>query len=144
MTRHAEYNFECIPLVRFGGPVAEQTLKRAGIEALILNHTSPPFLEIVRRYPAYNPLASFVHIYLDDDDKYDHGICNTTQCGPRRFELLLEKLLEEEITGSGEGPRGCSNYNCIMPIIGEVLPERVRMAASRILADGIKKLLMNG
>jgi hypothetical protein len=138
---------EYIPLDSFGGFEAERTLKRVGIEAVILEHRNPPFIQIVRRYPVDNPLASFLHVHLNDKEDTDiDGIFCMTVTGPTRLKLLIDELLQEKITGGDfDGP--CSNLNCLMPIIqegrtrGEVVPlsQKVRKAASDILAKGIRK-----
>jgi hypothetical protein len=140
---------EYIPLSTFGGPKAEQTLKRVGIEAVIIEHRSPPFIQIVRRYPVDNPLASFLNVHLDDkEDMGIDGIFCMTVTGPTRLKLLIDELLQEKITG-GDFGRPCSNGNCLMPIIqegtrGEVFPlsQKIRKTASDVLVKGIRKWLL--
>jgi hypothetical protein len=144
---------EYIPLDSFGGFEAEQTLRRVGIEAVFLEHRSPPFLQIVRRYPADNPLGSFLHVYLDDKkammmDTEGAILYVNTATGPTRLNLGIDELLQEKTTG-GTFDHHCSNISCLMPIIqgrarGEILPlsQKLRKAASEILVHGIRRKLL--
>jgi hypothetical protein len=141
---------EYIPLDSFGGFEAEQTLRRVGIEAVFLEHRSLPFLQIARRYPADNPLGSFLHVYLDDKKSMMMNIDGAilyvnTATGPTRLDLAIDELLQEKITG-GTFDHHCSNISCLMPIIqgrarGEILPlsQKLRKAANDILVNGIRK-----
>jgi hypothetical protein len=138
---------ECfIPLSSFGGPKVEEILEHVGIEAVLFEYRRiPPLVMIVRRYPAGNPLASFLRIYLNgkySNNSIDYGDIEVKET-VTKLKLAIDELLEEKITGEA-GYGLCDNNNCVMPIIGREtalpLSQKVKTAASRALVHGIKRL----
>jgi hypothetical protein len=126
-----------------------RALRRAGIESVILEHSHyPPSVQIVRRWPPDNALASFLMVYLKDE--HDSGCgANLAQTGPTRLEPQIEALLQEKITGRDYDDPDSDEYEddhnpgCIMMFESpqDELPKEVKKAACRILVDGIKRLI---
>ena len=131
---------EEISLDSFGGFEAEQTLRLAGIETVILSRNDkdedlPPHVQIVRRYPSHNKLADFLHVFLraEDYDKNRYGHDNTAYADINNLKQRIDQLLEEGVTGSGYSSIRTTN---------ESVPEKVNEVASRILLYGLKRLIL--